>query len=695
MGKSFTLTLSSGLFILLTAFVLQSCKSPATMAEANKRYDKKEFNVAADIYKDVGRSSKNRNVRKEAYYKEGMCHLMNNDYKKAQKAFEKSQKYKSTKGSGDEYDANALRYEAEALKLQENYAEAIIKFNEYLAEHPDDEEAKKSKEGCELALKWKDQKTRYRIENFKKANTRESDFAPWFLEKEGLVFTSARAGGMNKKEYGWTGQYYDDLYIVPMKKRRGQVSFDKPVLLKGTINTKYSDGVASFSGKGRNIYYTQCNSEDGKGLRCKIYQAKKIGRDSYEQPVLLDFNSDSFSCGHPAISPDGKQMYFASNSTEGEHYGGWDLYVVNYVRRGKTWSVPLNLGPTINTKGDEMYPYLHEDNTLYFASNGHITLGGLDILYTTGSGQDWTTPENMQWPINTGADDFGIWLAEDKESGYFSSNREEGRGSDDIYSFTMDPCELFITGVVRDKKTKAVIPNATVKINTNTDTTTIVLTTDNTGAYKLPLKRETKYELQAFGPEEEYYFDSPKEFQTTEGVKCFTTLVQDFELEQLEIVFTVEGILYDLDKANIRPDAAQILDDSVVAVLQRFPRIKIELGSHTDCRASHEYNDSLSQRRADSAVAYIVSKGIDPDRLVAKGYGERELRIEKCSCDLTDPGNRICSEAEHQLNRRTTVKVIDKNWKKAPAETKPEEVKPEEKPAPRGGRRTPPPRRRR
>lgn len=688
MRKLFTKTLSSGLFILILSsiVVLQSCGGGASMVEGNKEFEKKNFSTSAEIYKEVARKEKNRNVRKEAHYKEGLSLLMMNDYKNAEKAFEKSQRYKSTKGS-DEMDRMAVKYQADALKMQGRYTDAIIKYDEYLKDNPGDEDVLKAKEGCELALKWKDEKTRYEIENFKKANTRESDFAPWYLDKFGLVFTSARAGGANKKEYGWTGQYLDDLYICTVKDRKGQKTWENPILLNGTVNTKYSDGVASFDEKGREIFYTQCNSDDGKGLRCKIYSAKKVGKDAYEQPAVLEFNSDSFSCGHPAVSPDGKEMYFSSNMPGGQ--GGWDIYVVSYMRRGKTWSVPLNLGPTINTKGDEMYPYLHTDGTLFFASNGHMTLGGLDILYSTGSGQEWTAPENMKSPINSAADDFGVWLATDKESGYFSSNREGGRGSDDIYSFTMKPCELMLTGVVRDMKTKSVIPNASVLIKNNKDTTILILKTDETGAYKLPLAQQTKYELFAKGPENDYYFDSPVEFETTEGVKCFTTLQRDFELKKLTITTTVEGILYDLDSARIRPDAAQILDDSVVAVLIKFPRIKIELGSHTDCRASHEYNDELSQRRADSAVNYIISRGIDPRRVVAKGYGERQLRVEKCSCDLTDYNNQICNEKEHQLNRRTTVTIIDYNW------TPPAEVpKKEEAPAPPKGKTTPPPRKR-
>lgn len=646
--------------IATLSLTVGSCNK-VTMEQANKAYEKKEFNKAASMYKEVARTSKNKNEKKEAYYQEALCYIYNNEYKNAEKTFAKAAKLKSTK-SGAERDLTIMMYEAIAIKNQERYEEAIQKFNELLKEYPNNQDALREKEGCELALKWKDQKTRYVIENFKKVNTKENDFAPFYLDKDGLVFTSSRIGGVNKKNYTWTGEYYDDVYISKIKKKNKAINFETPVLLSGTVNTKFSDGVTSFDDKARVVYYTQCGGEDGKTVVCKIYSAKRVGKESFEQSVLLDFNSDSFSCGHPAITPDGKQLFFASNMPGG--YGGWDIYVVNYIRRGNTWSVPLNLGPTINTAGDEMYPFVHSDGSLYFSSNGHVGLGGMDLYSTTGSGQDWTTPENMKSPINSGGDDFGIWLAEDKESGYFSSNRTGfgARGGDDIYSFTMKPCELAITGVVRDKLSKAVIPNATVYIKNNQDTSTIVLKTDASGAYKLPLKRNTKYELSSKGPEDDYYYDSPKEFQTTEGVECFTTLQQDFELEKLLVEFTLEGILYDLDRAFIRKDAARILDDSVVAVLKRFPRIRVELGSHTDCRASHRYNEALSQARADSAVEYIISRGIHPERLVAKGYGETDLRIKKCACELRDV-NRVCTEAEHQLNRRTTIKVLDLNFK--------------------------------
>jgi len=641
------------LFIsLATVLWFSGCKSKRTMAEANKTFEKKLFYEAAQQYAQVAKNTKNNNERKEAFYKEGVSHLMYNNYAKAEKAFEKAVKGKA----GIEAK---LKY-AETLMLQEKYTEAIIKLNEIIAEDAANKDAECLKEGCTLALKWKNEKTRYIIENFKKVNTRESDYSPFLLEKDGLIFTSNRADGMSSKPYKWTGDYYEDVYIAKISKKKGVTTFENPELLKGDVNTNFNEGTAAFADKGKTIYYTQCNGSDGKGYTCKIYSATKRGKEEFLQSTLLEFSaSDSFSCGHPTISTDGQKLYFSSNMPGG--YGGFDLYVVNFVKKGKTWSEPLNLGPTINTSRDEMYPYLHEDGTLYFSSNGHCGIGGLDICFTTGAGNEWAKPENMKSPFNSSADDFAPWLAPNKESGYFTSNRAGGRGKDDIYAFSMRPCELFLTGVVRDEKTKQVIPNAQVKIKSNKSNDLILLTTDAAGSYKLPLTKETKYELYASGPEFDYYLDSRTAFASSEGVACFTTLTQDFLLPKVEPVFVV-GILYGLDSADIRPTAAVLLQDSVVSVLKKFPRLKIELGSHTDCRATHAYNEGLSQRRADSAVAFIISRGIDSDRVVAKGYGETKLLLKKCACDLSDPDNKICSEAEHQLNRRTEITIIDYNY---------------------------------
>lgn len=668
MKKNATLLFSCIACMLLLGF---GCKGPASLQEANKTYDKQEYHEAAEMYNDVYKNSKNKNEKKEAAYKMGISYVMYGEYAKAEKAFEKADKAN--------YGPAAKLKMADAIKAQERYADAIIKYNEYLKENPTDELAIASKEGCESALKWKNEKTRYVVENFKKINTKQADFAPFFIEKEGLYFTSDREGGKDKGEYDWTGNYHTDIWVTKMKSRRGEINWENPVIVEGSVNTNFNDGVASFGNKGRIMYYTQCNNADGKGLTCKIYSATKRGKDAYEEPLLLNFNSDSFNCGQPCLSEDGKQLFFASDMPGG--YGGHDLYVVNYVKRGNTWGDPINLGPIINTAKDEMYPYVHSDGTLYFASNGHMGIGGLDIFYTTGSGEEWSKPLNIKSPINSGGDDFAIWLAADKESGYFTSNRTGGRGNDDIYSFNMKPCEITTSVIVRDCKTKQILPNIEVYISNNKDTSEKVFITDKTGAVKFPGVRNTSYEIYSKTDaiiDGNFYKNSTREFAITND-ECFKEYIVQLEMCPIPFVFTVEGILYGLDSADIRPSAAKILDDSVISVMNRFPFITIELGSHTDCRASNEYNNQLSQRRADSAVRYLISRGIDSARLTAKGYGETELRLKKCACDLHDYGNKICSEEEHQLNRRTTVKITGFDYKPKP---KPGAVVEEPKPTP-------------
>jgi outer membrane protein OmpA-like peptidoglycan-associated protein len=305
-----------------------------------------------------------------------------------------------------------------------------------------------------------------------------------------------------------------------------------------------------------------------------------------------------------------------------------------------------------------MYPFIHEDGTLYFSSNGHTGLGGVDIFFAKGSTTEWSDPINMKTPINSGGDDFSMILSKDKESGFFASNREGGKGQDDIYRFYMTPLIFTLSGVARDVKTKEILPNTVLTITNSTDSGKLVIKTDAAGSYKIIIKPRTDYEL--FGAHEDYY-DSKLEFQTTKGLEQSTDLVQDFLLDPFdyERVFTLEGIYYDLDKADLRPRSKEILD-TIVQLMNRYPKIRLELGSHTDCRADSLYNEALSQRRADSAVNYIGTKGIDIARLVAKGYGETKL-VNDCACEGTWV-KRACTEEEHQLNRRTTFKLLDNKY---------------------------------
>ncbi|MEI6508520.1 MAG: OmpA family protein [Bacteroidota bacterium] len=631
-----------------------SCKpGKGTMTAAREAFNKKEFFIAGDNYKAVYSKTKNKDEKNEACYKTAECYRLSNDMKNAENWYRKTVK-------SDPKNTDAQLRLAQSLKSNQKFTEAIIEFNAYKKQNPTDEiEVEKQIKGCEQALKWKNEKTRYIIENLKGINSKWSDWAPMFYKKDQLYFTSDRDKGASTKMYGWTGNQFCDLYTVPFKtekKNPNQIKWGLPSLIdKDVINTPFNDGNCAFDSKFGIIYYTQCSGKDGKGKFCRIYQATASGT-VWTDPQPLAFSTDSFTCGHPTLSKDGQIMYFTSDMPGG--YGGKDLWFVTYSKRSKSWGDPVNLGPEINTAGDEMFPFIHEDGTLYFSSNGHMGLGGFDIFYTKGSGTSWGDPINMKSPINSGADDFSLILGKDKENGYFASNREGGKGQDDIYRFYMTPLFFTLSGVARDSKTKEIMPNTVLTITNSSDSVKLIIKTDKAGSYKINIKSKTDYEL--FGAHEDFY-DSKLEFQTTKGLEVSTDLVQDFLLEpfDFERVFTLEGIYYDLDKANLRTRSKEILD-TIVQLMEKYPKIRLELGSHTDCRADSIYNIDLSQRRADSAVNYIVTRGVDPERLVSKGYGESQL-VNDCQCEGKWV-KRNCSEEEHQMNRRTTFKLLDNKF---------------------------------
>jgi peptidoglycan-associated lipoprotein len=651
MNKTYSFVLAV-LVISVSALFYACGPTKGTMPAAREAFKKKEFAVAGENYKAVYSKTKNKADKNEACFQTAECYRLANDMKNAENWYRKAAK-------GDPTNLDAQLKLGQSLKSNQKYSEAIVELNTYKKKNPADPKVDELIKGCELALKWKTEKTRYVVENVKPLNTKWSDFSPMLYKKNEIYFTSDREKGASGKTYGWTGNGYTDIYKVVYKidkKNPNSIKYEIPVLIdKDVVNTPYNDGTVCFDSKGSTMYFTQCSGKDGKGKHCRIYSAAAAGT-GWSEPQPLSFSTDSFTCGHPTLTKDGQIMYFASDMPGG--YGGKDIWYVTYTKRSKTWGDPINLGPTINTEGDDMYPFITDDGTLYFSSNGHVGLGGVDIYYSKGENTDWSEPVNMKTPINSGADDFAMTLTKEKESGYFSSTREGGRGQDDIYRFYMTPLVFTLSGVVRDSKTKEILPNTFITITNSTDTGKLIIKTDAAGSYKITLKARTDYEL--FAAKEDYY-DSKVASKTTRALEFSTDLIQNFDLDPFDYttVFTLEGIYYDLDKANIRADAAIILDTMVV-LLNKYPKIRIELGSHTDCRADSAYNQDLSQRRADSAVAYINRKGIDLERMTAKGYGEAML-VNDCACEGTRV-KRNCTDEEHQLNRRTTFRLLDNKY---------------------------------
>lgn len=627
-GKTFnhkSVLISAGVMI---AAAIAGCGGP-TYKEALKLYNQGYYGQAAEMFEAVSKKAKDKSQKQEAVFYAAEAYRLNNNYEKANRLYEKVLKT-------DPKNSRALLMRANMLKKMEKYREASEAYNTYLQEVPGDTLAINKKEGCDLALRWTPDSSRFVVDNFKPANTKENDWAPMIASKKDnlLFFASDREGGKSKRIYAGTMNFWSDIWYVEKTGKKGKEKWGAPVFVE-KASSKYNEGGITFDSRYASMYMTQCGGYDGKSEKCAIYEMKKVGQD-WEMADPLDFckNDTAHSYGHPALSPDGSKMYFSSDREGG--LGGFDIWMVSYSKRSKSWSEPVNLGPMINTAGNEYFPYMNEHNgQLYWSSDGLPGIGGLDIFTAKPTDEltVWEEIENLREPLNSGGDDFGITFLNNKaDEGYFTSNRGERKNNDDIYHFTIKPLVITIRGVVTDCNTKKPLQNATITITNDRDTSKYVLKADAMGGYFATLKGETNYELNAKYPEE-YYFEKPPVRRTTKGIKFSTELIQDFCLENpLDKIITLP-IFYDLDSARIRPDAARVLDTFARDVLSRYPKLIAELGSHTDCRASKEYNENLARRRADSAVSYLVRvHKIDPKRIVAKGYGETKLTND-CKCE--------------------------------------------------------------
>lgn len=550
-------------------------------------------------------------------------------------------------------------YYAQALQASGDYSQAREMFIIYAGKNPTDQRGPLFIAHCDSVLgPWKKLYPEYKISPVKNINTTESDFGP-SIYNGSLIFASDFRDNPNVgKQYGWTGRGYLNIrkanLTVP-----GDFSgnIEKSSEFDPKFNTQYHDGPATFSKDGSMIYFTRSTLSNAKreGIyktnHLKIYYAQKINDEWSEiKPFLL--NSPDYSVGHPALSSDNKTLYFTSDMPGG--IGGTDLWMCKW--ENNSWGAAVNLGPTINTVENEMFPSITEDDILYFASEGHPGYGALDIFKSSNLNGAWSTPINLHSPVNSSSDDFAIAFAPGSNLGFFSSSREGGTGSDDIYLLTkVEPLPTYISGVVRDKSSMLPLAAATVFIlDLNTGLIKVVKT-DASGIYKAVVPKTTQYVVKAMS----YNYIADCELfpvaQLTPG--SIINAPRDLLLEKLVInkTFRIDNIYYDFDKYNIREDAKTELD-KLVRIMKENP-IDVELGSHTDCRGSKSYNENLSQKRAESAVNYIISTGIAKERITAKGYGENQL-VNKCS------DNVKCSPEEHQANRRTEFKVTDY---KAPA----------------------------
>jgi len=628
-------------------------------SRAQASFDAGEYFEAIDLYKNAVNKVNDNTQKTAILFKIGECYRILGDARSAELWYKKAVR--------EDYQDPIifLRY-GQMMLINEKYAEAIEEFKKYSDLVPDDPRGNIGIESCEAAVNWKDNPTGYIVENMRYFSSRQRDFSPGYINETytELYFTSTREDATGNATHGATGQNFADLFTSTLD-RKGKWSVPVPV---ESLNSEFEDGTPSISSDFSTLYFTRCKKGKNQQLGCQIMRATGSGGDWSEPEVELEALGDSVTSAHPAISPDGNTLYFVSDMPGG--LGENDIWKVSRGQGG-SWGDPVNLGEEINTPGNELYPFVHNDGTLYFSSDSRVGLGGLDIYKATKDETDSWRLENMKPPINSPEDDFGIVFEADVERGFFSSSRK-GRGNDDIFSFVLPPLEFSVTGIVRDERNDQILPGSTVK-SVGSDGITVEANTGEEGTFKFMLKPGTDYVFIASQPG----YLNGKERESTRGMDQSKEFEVTIYLASITQVIELPNIFYDFAKWDLRPESMVSLDN-LVETLDDNPNVTIELMSHTDSRGTPADNQELSQKRAQSVVDYLISKGIQPDRLKAKGYGESQPKVvdEKVLSQyefleledvLTEAfinqlGSAELEEKAHQVNRRTEFRVLSTDY---------------------------------
>ena len=641
--------------VLIIAASQESFAQKRRVERAYEYFNAGEYFLAIDQFKNTYSKSKDKATKADMVYMVAECYRLINDPKNAEIWYKKAVKTAYAK-------PDAEYWYAESLKKNGKYQPAIDEFKKYKQLMPADPRADQEIRACDLAAEWLRNPEAYKVDELKDINSKDADFSPAFERDDfGVIyFTSSRDEARGNKTHGATGQNFTDIFESRLDKK-GKWSIPVPVEM---LNSEFEDGTPNISTDYKDIYFTRCEEGKREKKGCAIMFAERKG-DSWTNPKNLGIMPDSKIAAHPAISPDGLTLYFVSDIKGG--YGGKDIYLVTRDKLNSPWSKPKNAGPDINTGGDELFPYVRNDGTLYFASDGHIGMGGLDIFKAKPQPDGTWVVQNMKPPINSSADDFGIVFKNEKEAGIFSSTRK-GRGNDDLYSFEMPPLKFNVTGLVKDEKAGVAAPGSLVKLIAS-DASNFQAETGTGGDFKFALKPAVDY---IFLASKKGYLNG-KEKVTTKGQEKSRDFMVTILLTPIDNPIELSNIFYDFDKWDLRPESMVTLD-KLVETLNDNPKVTIELMSHTDSRNTEEYNLTLSQKRAQSVVDYLISKGIELDRLAAKGYGKSKPKVVdseintlypflKSGATLTEQyintlANDEQKEIANQINRRTEFKVM-------------------------------------
>lgn len=650
--------------ILICIFpLILSCGTAARLKKADAIYAAGGYDKAANIYRKVAPKIKDKDKKAAIHFRAGEAFRKSGNSSMASRNYEQAIR---NKHSAPEVFLRA----AEMALINDNMERAQQHMQTFSELEPENQQGKKLQKSIDLILANAPPKL-YKVENMKVFNSRYHDFAPAFATSdcETVVFTSSRREGKGKsKTYEVTGQKNTDIFKTTMSKKGWTV----PEPLDNSVNTSDEEGAAVFNHNYTTLYFTRCVQEKGERFGCSIMLAKPQG-DSWTEPENLKLVTDSMVAAHPALSADGLTMYFSSNISGG--FGGSDLWKANRGSEDDNlWSEPINLGSTINTAGDELFPTVCRD-TLHFASNGHPGYGGLDIYKAWQDGDGIWTVENLGKPVNSNADDFGIIFENDNERGYFCSRRKGGRGGDDIYSFMLDVpvVEYQLQGTIRDVGKKLRLARAEVILN-GSDGSTLKRVTEKDGSFQFRLSKNTEYMMIA---RREGYFAKKSDKITTEGLTESKTFTVDISMTPHTEPIEIPNIFFEFGKADLSIESTAALD-SLITLMNENPKIIVQLIAHTDNRGSDEANTNLSQRRAQAVVDYLIINGIDDERLSAKGMGEAQPRKVTAEIAAKYPflktgqvlnenfinalQDNEQKEICHALNRRTEIQVVSDNY---------------------------------
>ena len=643
------------LIITASLMFITGCSGTGRLGKAKKTYDVGEYARAISALEKAYRREKNRYYRGEASFYLAESYRLTNQPRRAAAAYGRAIRFGYT-------DRTAKLQQARQLLKNGDYEEAMLLFEEYLAEVAGDQLAYNGRASARLAMNPPEPK-RYQIEAIRKLNSRNSDYAPFIApdDPSQVYFSSMRNTGKKRRQLNKiTGQGTSTIFSS-IQDSRGDWQ-DPELFLDQEMDGSFEDGTISMTEDGRDAYFTRTRYDKTEPMGAEIWTVKRVG-GRWSEPVEVDLGADTLIFAHPAISRDGATLYFASDMPGG--FGGKDIWKVERI--GDEWGTPVNLGMDINTAGDEMFPYLREDGTLYFSSDGLVGYGGLDIFRAEPLEENRWKVTNMGRPINSNADDLGITFFRNRESGFFSSSRDNPRGYENIFSFVMPVIQPVVAGNIRTENGEDLPRNTTVRV-VGTDGTNMQIKVEPAGTFNLLLEPGNEYTMLVSSPG---YFNH-RERMSTKGLTESRQFNIQVALKSAERPMIFNNLQFDAGAYNLKPQAQTELD-KIVSLLNDNPTISLQISAHTDGQGDETDLIILSQQRAEAVLNYLTEKGVPKERLTSRGYGGAQPAIADANLarqhlflrendELSQPFiqrlNRGDQTTARQLNNRVEFSII-------------------------------------